>query len=78
MTLDQVSENQEVVVKNLLGGFGLRRRLHGLGIYPGERLKVLNSALMRGPILLEVRGVEVAIGRGVAGKVEVELWTGKK
>lgn len=74
MTLDQAKENQIVMVKNLLGGFGFRRRLHGLGIYPGERLKVLNSAVMRGPILLEVRGVEVAIGRGVASKVEVEPW----
>jgi len=73
MTLDQVRENQEVIVRNFLGGFGFRRRLYGLGIYPGERLKVLNNALMRGPILLEVRGVEVAVGRGVACKVEVEL-----
>ena len=72
MTLDQVQEGAVVVVKSLFGGFGFRRRLMALGIYPGERLRVIKSGFFGGPILVEVRGSEVAIGRGAASRVEVE------
>ena len=72
MTLDQAREGQVVVVKDLLGGFGFRRRLLSLGIYPGERLRVVKSGFFGGPILVEVRGTEVAIGRGAASRVVVE------
>jgi len=71
MTLEEVSEGQ-VVVKSLWGGFGQRRKLLSLGIYPGEKIRVIQNSAFGGPVLLEVRGVEVAIGRGVARKVEVE------
>lgn len=72
MTLAQAREGQVVIVKSLEGGFGFRRRLLGLGIHPDQKLKVLKSGILGGPILVEVQGAEVAIGRGAANKVEVE------
>jgi len=73
VTLRDVKAGQMVVIKSLWGGFGQRRKLLGLGIYPGEKIKMLQSAGFGGPVLIEVRGVEVALGRGIAGKVEVEV-----
>lgn len=72
MTLAESREGQVLVVKNLAAGFGAKRRLFNLGILPGERLTVLKSAAFGGPVLVEVRGTEVALGRGVARKIEVE------
>ncbi len=72
MTLDQAREGQIVVVRELLGGFGFRRRLLSLGIHPGEKLRIIKSGFFGGPILVEVRGAEVAIGRGAASRVVVE------
>lgn len=72
MTLAQAQEGEIVVVKNLEGGFGFRRKLLSLGIYPEQKLRVLKSGILGGPILVEVQGAEVALGRGAAMKVEVE------
>jgi Fe2+ transport system protein FeoA len=72
MTLKDVKEKQVVLIKQLAGGFGQRRKLLGLGIYPGEAVRVLHNSAFGGPILIEVRGNEVAIGKTVAADVEVE------
>jgi Fe2+ transport system protein FeoA len=76
MTLAQAHEGQELTVKHLEGDFGFRRRLLGLGIHPDQRLYVLKSGILGGPILVRVQGSSVAIGREAAGKVEVELSNG--
>jgi len=73
MTLAQAEEGQELTVKRLVGGFGFRRRLLGLGIHPEQQLSVLKSGILGGPILVRVSGSQVAIGRGAAQKVEVEV-----
>lgn len=52
------------------GGHGAARRLAELGLTPGERVRVL-SAGRGGPILVEVRGTRIALGRGMAAKVLV-------
>lgn len=74
-TLDAVEEGKEVIIKEILGGQGVKRRLYNLGIYPGIKVKVIKNALVFGPILVEVQGSEVALGRGMAAKVDVE-WQG--
>jgi len=43
------------------------------GIYPGDRIRVIRSAPLGGPLLVEVNTREVALGRGVAAKVMVEI-----
>jgi ferrous iron transport protein A len=72
-TLDLVKENQKVKVVSISGGWGLRQRLGCLGIHPGDIIIVKRSAIMRGPILISVHGNQVALGRGVARKVTVEV-----
>ena len=50
---------------------GQARRLEALGILPGSVVTVINNS-GRGPLLVEVRGSRVALGRGVSGRIQVE------
>lgn len=46
-------------------------RLARLGIRPGAKVRLVNSGPWRGPLLVEVEGVRVALGRGVASRILV-------
>ena len=72
MTLNTIKENQKVKVVSISGGWGVRQRLGCLGIQPGDTITIKRSAIMQGPILIKIHGNQVALGRGVAGRVLVE------
>jgi len=72
-TLDAIKENQKVKVISVSGGWGVRQRLGCLGIHPGNMITIKKSAIMRGPILISIHGNQVALGRGVASRVMVEI-----
>jgi ferrous iron transport protein A len=55
------------------GGHGIRAHLNTLGIHVGDWLTVVERAPFRGPVLVEVNGTRVAIGRGIASKVSVDI-----
>ena len=71
-TLDQVYENRNARVINIQGGQGIRQRLGQMGIHPGDTITMLRYGAFRGPILIEVHGSQVALGRGMASKILVE------
>jgi ferrous iron transport protein A len=71
-TLDQIDENRKAKVIDIQGGLGLRQRLGQMGIHPGDTITMLRYGALRGPILIEVHGSQVALGRGIASKVIVE------
>lgn len=55
------------------GGHRVRAHLNTLGIHVGDWLTVVERAPFRGPVLVEVNGTRLALGRGVASKVQVEI-----
>ena len=63
----------EGVVVKISGGRGLSRRLLEMGLTPGTLVKVLVNS--RGPIIVLVRGVSIALGRGIASRVIVKVTT---
>jgi len=71
MTLFQANSGQKLSVVDVLGGPGLRRRLAQLGILPGTHLQVVRHAAFGGPLLVDVEGRVIAIGKGIAAKVLV-------
>jgi len=73
ITLDSIGENKKVKVVSVSGGWGIRQRLSCLGVHPGDIITVKRSAIMRGPILISIHGNQVALGRGVARKIIVEV-----
>lgn len=58
------------------GGKGACGRLLDMGLVPGEKIRIVQDT-GRGQVLLEVKGVKVAIGRGLAEKIIVEEEYGK-
>jgi ferrous iron transport protein A len=71
-TLDQVYENKKAMVIDIQGGQRIRQRLGEIGIHPGDTITILRYGALRGPILIEVHGSQVALGRGIASRVIVE------
>jgi len=72
-TLLQISPGNSVRVIDFNGGVHLRSKLIQYGIYPGDCLRLLRKAPMGGPLLVECNEREIALGRGVADKIIVEL-----
>jgi len=72
MTLDQVYENRKAKVIDIKGGSGIRQRLSQMGIHPGDEITMLRYGALRGPILIEIHGSQVALGRGIASRIIVE------
>jgi ferrous iron transport protein A len=70
--LDQVEENKKARVIDIQGGWGIKRRLEQMGIHPGDEVKVVRYGALQGPILIEIHGFQVALGRGIASHVIVE------
>jgi len=71
MPLAMLSENEEAKVVEVRGGRGLVRRLSELGFTPGTRVKVLFSN-SPGPVLIDVRGSRIALGRGLLMRIIVD------
>lgn len=50
----------------------LLRKLRQYGLHVGDEVRVLRCAPLGGPLLIEVNGRELALGRSVAEKIFVE------
>ena len=54
-------------------GWGFEKRLTDMGLTPGTRVTVVKSAPFHGPLEILVRGSRLALGRGMAERIFVEL-----
>jgi Fe2+ transport system protein FeoA len=72
MSLAMASPGEEVRLVGVRGGWGIRRRLADMGLTPGEKVWVVQSG-HRGPLIIAVRDSRLALGRGMAHKIMVEL-----
>ncbi len=61
------------VQARLLSFDEVRAKLNQYGLYVGDMVRVLRIAPLGGPLLVEVNGRELALGRAVAEKILVEL-----
>ena len=73
INLLQISPGASVRVIDFNGGTNLRSKLTQYGIHPGDCLRLLRVAPLGGPLLVECNAREIALGRGVAEKIIVEL-----
>ncbi|NOY98075.1 MAG: ferrous iron transport protein A [Chloroflexi bacterium] len=72
MVLIDVEQKVWVKIVGMQGGKHLRDKLTQHGLYPNDCVRVLRAAPLGGPLLVEVNGREIALGRGVAQKIIVE------
>ena len=62
----------QVLISKVNGGMGLQTKLRQYGLFVGDKARILRLAPLAGPVLLEVNGREIALGRGIAAKIIVE------
>ena len=70
--LTECGRDEEVEVVSVNAGFGARRRLYNLGIYPGSNIRKRKDAPFRGPLQVIVKGTNIVLGRGLASKIIVK------
>lgn len=69
--LSFLQTGHEAIVKEMVGGEGMRRRLAGMGITRGTGVKVIQNDA-GGPVIISVREGRLALGRGITLKILVE------
>lgn len=72
-SLTDMESGQKGKVVSIQGGQGLHARLDALGIRPGVSITKISGQIMRGPIIVRVGATRIAIGFGMARRVEVEV-----
>lgn len=71
LALTMVLPKQQVRVVDIMAGQRVAHRLSELGISRGVTLEILNGDA--GPLLVAVRDTRLALERGVAQKIRVQL-----
>lgn len=72
MTLNSIAMRMKARVRMIEGGRNVRSHLNTLGIHVGDVVEVVERAPFRGPVLIQLNGSRVALGRGVAGRIILE------
>lgn len=72
-SLTDMKPGQSGILVEIRGGHGMIRRLDALGLRLCKQVRKVSSMLMRGPVVMEVDGFQVAIGYGVASLIIVEI-----
>jgi Fe2+ transport system protein FeoA len=72
MPLAMVAPGEEVRLTAIRGGQRMRRRLADLGLNLGMAVHVIQRD-RHGPMILAVKDSRLALGRGMAHKIMVEL-----
>jgi ferrous iron transport protein A len=70
MPLSMLGQGNAAIVQRVAGGRGVVSRLASLGFTPGVEITMVQN-FGRGPLIVELRGTRVALGRQEAMRVSV-------
>jgi Fe2+ transport system protein FeoA len=75
MNLINSPRGKQVRITNISGGVEVRRRLFSLGIHKDDIVELDSRSMFRGPVLIRnnTTGSSVALGRGIASKIMVDI-----
>jgi len=75
MKLDSAQKKVRYIIKNILSVEDeITSRFYKLGIFPGIEIELLRKApIFSDPLLFDVEGAQIALTKGEAQLVEVEL-----
>ncbi|MBM3296302.1 MAG: ferrous iron transport protein A [Candidatus Aminicenantes bacterium] len=75
MALSQAPSGVPLKIVSIDGGQGVRQRLFSLGLHIEDVIELQSQAILRGPVLVRnlASNTSLALGRGVAQKIVVEL-----
>ena len=66
-----LKQGEKAVVTALAGGCGFERRLRSMGIKEGKVICLDAKHYFAGPLVVDVDGRQITIGRGMAAKIIV-------
>ena len=65
--------NMKLEIKSIAGCSEWEKRFESMGIRKGRHLRKITCQPFGGPIVIEVDGSKISLGRGIASKIEVEV-----
>ena len=73
LNLTQIKIGEIGVIREIHGGHCFARRVQGMGIRPGKKIKKIASHFWCGPQTIEIDKLRFALGFGMAKKIFVEV-----
>lgn len=71
--LTQMRPGESGVVAEIHGGYGMARKVQGIGIRPGKEIIKTSSHFWHGPQTVKMGNIQVAVGFGMAKRIFVEV-----
>jgi len=71
--LSELKPGESGVVVEIQGGFGLARNLEGLGVRVGKKVTKISAQFWRGPQVIKVDNIQIALGFGMSRRVLVKV-----
>jgi Fe2+ transport system protein FeoA len=71
--LSEIKNGIQVRIASFEGEPDYRLKLNRYGLFQGDLVRVVRHAPFDGPVLLEVRGMELALGKNIAEYILVEV-----
>ena len=65
--------NQPLEVKTVKGDSYWEKKFESFGIRKGRKVRKIASQPFGGPVVIEIDGSKVSLGRKIASKIEVEI-----
>jgi ferrous iron transport protein A len=65
--------NETLEVMAIYGDIEWVKRLEYMGVRKGRHIRKIASQPFGGPLIIEVNGSKISLGRNIAGKIEVEV-----
>jgi len=72
-TLPELKLGESGVIVDIQGGAGLVRHLKSLGVRVGKRVTKISAQFWRGPQVIKIDNMQIALGFGMSRKVYVEV-----
>ena len=75
VSLTEAPRDKQLKIVEITGGYGVRRRLIALGLHKDDLIELDSRSIPGGPLLVRnlTADVSVALGRGVAKNIMVEV-----
>lgn len=75
ISLVNAPADKPLKIVGFVGGHGIRRRLLALGFHKNDTIEIDSRSILRGPVLIRdlTSDTSVALGRGIAQKIMVEI-----
>lgn len=79
ISLIEAPINKPLRIVDIAGGESVRRRLLAIGFHKGDVVLLDSLAILKGPILVRssLSDMRIALGRGIARKITVEVLDGR-